>query len=168
MGAKFTSLVSWKFEHYDEVHDWSPNAMLAARMRAFEALHSQRRRRRIGTVHQTDEDMEALSHSNSRERLRTGEPTGVNSNEAPSSDSIPRAGILSLEDSAASSSKWRRKRLVAATRFEAHFYALLDTLARNTPALPLKRPFLCRLVTIIAQFDVWDRCQRQAAAQSQT
>jgi len=102
MGAKFTSLVTWEFDHYEDIHDWSPNAMLAARMRAFEALHSQRRRRLIGTVHAQDDADSSHTPSDTKQRHVV-----VGSDEVGSAAS-PRAGVLSLEDTGEESSECKR------------------------------------------------------------
>ena len=50
MGGKFTTLVTREWSSYKDVHEWGPGALHGARLRAFEALHSQRRRRRIGAA----------------------------------------------------------------------------------------------------------------------
>lgn len=85
MGAKFTSLVSRDFPLYDDVHCWSPNAMLAARMRALEVLHAQAARRTIGAVSpgKTGEHKEEGETAASTQKFTSG---------------VARPGVLSLDE----------------------------------------------------------------------
>ena len=73
--------------------------MLAARMRAFEALHSQRRRRLIGTVHEASDTDDSKSPIGAQLAQPGGEVDTI------SSAASPRAGVLSLGDAEDESSE---------------------------------------------------------------
>ena len=105
MGAKFTSLVTTDFPLHAALHDWSPNALTAARLRALQALHVQAQRRGIG----------AVGAAEGKEDDETDKDT--------TASGAARPGMLSLEEEVGIKDGEEKRRLASQRRASQHFLA---------------------------------------------